>query len=89
MPVVLNGRIMQPDETDEWTLQLNEKQAITLDLPPRHWAVSMPASAFMTPKANSSPPTTTAPPVNPTPCTFTAPKAGAYTVRVRDRCSVP
>ena len=29
MPVVLNGRIMQPDETNEWTLQLNEKRAIT------------------------------------------------------------
>jgi len=31
-PVVLNGRILQPGQTDQWQLQLEEKQTVSLDL---------------------------------------------------------
>ena len=87
MPVVLNGRIMQPDETDEWTLQLNEKQAITLNLAaaslgsPLDAGLSIHDAEGKQLATNDDRATGQPDPL----LTFTAPKAGAYTVRVRDR----
>ena len=87
VPVVLNGRIMQPDETDEWTLQLNEKQAITLNLAaaslgsPLDAGLSIHDAEGKQLATNDDRATGQPDPL----LTFTAPKAGAYTVRVRDR----
>jgi hypothetical protein len=87
VPVVLNGRILKPGEMDEWTLQLDEKQAITLDLAAASLGSPLDASLSIHDAEGKQLATNDDRAAGqPDPIlSFTAPKAGAYTVRVRDR----
>lgn len=86
-PVALNGRILEPGEIDEWALLLEEKQSVTLDLAAA--ALGSPLDADLTIHdadgkqlaANDDRATGQPDPL----LTFTAPKAGSYLARVRDR----
>ncbi len=87
LPVMLNGRIAKLGELDEWTLQLAEKESLTLDLfaarlgSPLDGVVRILDDAGKTIATNddraSGQPDSL--------LTFAAPKAGAYRVQVSDR----
>ena len=89
IPVVLNGRILKPKETDQWQLQLEEKQTVTLDLTAA--ILGSPVDAVLSihnsedkqlasndDRAKDQP--------DPK-LEFTAKVAGIYTIKIRDRFS--
>ena len=85
MPVVLNGRIMQPDETDEWT-PTERKTGDHADLAAASLGSPLDAGLSIHDAEGKQLATNDDRATGqPDPFTFTAPKAGAYTVRVRDR----
>ena len=86
-PVVLNGRILQPNETDQWQLQLGEKETVVLDLAasqlgsPLDAVLSIHDSQGKSLAKNDDRAKDQSDPK----LEFTTKKAGIYTLNVRDR----
>ena len=89
VPVVFNGRISQPGEMDEWSIKLEEKQLVILDLAAAR--LGSPLDAVLTihdAKGKQLATNDDRAKDNPDPrLEFTAKTAGVYTLRVRDRFS--
>jgi len=86
-PVVLNGRILQPGQTDQWQLQLEEKQTVSLDLVAAQ--VGSPLDAVLSIHDTEDKQLATnddRAKGQPDPkLEFTAKAAGVYTLKVRER----
>ena len=86
-PVVFNGRIAKPGETDTWKIKLEEKQKITLDLTAAQLGSSLDAVLSIHDAENRLL-TTNDDRVKGQPdprLEFTAKAAGVYTINIRDR----
>ena len=86
-PVVINGRIKKPGESDEWKIKLEEKQKIILDLAaaqlgsPLDAVLSLHDAEDKQQATNDDRAKNQADPR----LQFTAKAAGEYTIKVRDR----
>ena len=87
VPVVLNGRILKPGEMDEWSLHLDASQSVTLNLAAAALGSPLDASLSIHDADGKQLATNDDRAAGqPDPLlTYTAPKTGVYTVRVRDR----
>ncbi len=86
-PVILNGRILQPGQTDQWQLQLEEKQTVSLDVVAAQ--VGSPLDAVLSIHDTEDKELATnddRAKGQPDPkLEFTAKAAGIYTLKVRER----
>ena len=89
VPVILNGRILKAEETDQWQLQLEEKQTVTVDLAAA--TLGSPLDAVLSIHDSEGKQLATnddRAKDQPDPkLEFTAKVAGIYTIKIRDRFS--